>query len=361
MAIVILRPSGKGLDSIIYPGADPFPAAPNWGNVDEEVSDDFTSYNKHSGTGSFENPYSYVKVDNFTFPSFVLQNPTLVAIRLLCRRTSGAGVAIPQLVFAPYFEFFGTAVPFVGTNQWTEGYASWATNPRTGLPWTTADINALQAGYRLAIGGASSGVAETVYCTKFQVEVTVPQRYFFKDGSPEAGTSFKFFDMADQALASYITTANANGDMASLTAYLNSIPVTLRTGRFDRDPDLHETAHRFPLIYVATTLVTTLTLEPRTQAGLFQSSLRIWTSKGDPDEAKEQNNSVRSAIVSLLGQIERDASNTDFGEHYANGPHQLSESIQALPSIIETNREGRYKGRVRSEVLYRWVHTEGLG
>lgn len=168
---VILRPIANGDLSLIYPRCTSFPGgSQNWQNVDEAAPDDFSTYNYHAGAGTGETAYSYNKIDNFWFeplPSNIA--PTKVGLRMRARRTTGNGTAISQLLIGG-LEYFGTAVPFFGSNQWTEGYAEWLLNPANGQPWTYSVVAGMQGGYRLPIS-LSYGTT-FVYCTQFQMEVT---------------------------------------------------------------------------------------------------------------------------------------------------------------------------------------------
>ena len=59
---------------------------------------------------------------------------------------------------------------FMATTSWADYSATWTDNPRTGSPWTWADIDALQIGSTMG-RPASSGIGLYTYCTQMWLEV----------------------------------------------------------------------------------------------------------------------------------------------------------------------------------------------
>lgn len=57
------------------------------------------------------------------------------------------------------------------TEGWRDETNDWPTNPNTGLPWTWAEIDALQAGVEL-VGDLAEEEVDGAYCTQVFVEVT---------------------------------------------------------------------------------------------------------------------------------------------------------------------------------------------
>ncbi len=115
----------------------PNPAVANWINTSEHSPDDFTSYNQADATTD-QDLYNMDDVGTgFTIVG---------AHALNCMTKSAAGVASIKgsvktnatLVQEPEF--------FPSFGSWIYQRYAYRLNPATGVPWTTADINAIQRG-----------------------------------------------------------------------------------------------------------------------------------------------------------------------------------------------------------------------
>lgn len=146
---VVLRPNAAGNETAMDGVTG---ATTHWEAVDEEVSDDDTTF-------------VYVNAGNTKRDLFKIPNPNLdgtitsVTVYARCRRT--ADTANVQLSVRT------NSVTYDSANQAITGtYAlysnAWTTNPNTSAAWTWAEINALEIGAELA-HAAGSGVSR---CTQ---------------------------------------------------------------------------------------------------------------------------------------------------------------------------------------------------
>jgi len=188
---LILRPIGLGDPDPTFPRCTPFPGgSQNWETIDEEVADDFATYNQHAGAGTGETAYSYLKIDTLQFPPLPSNlAPTKVAARMRAYRTAGSGRATSHLLIGGN-KYTGAQVPFFFINNWTDGFFEWTLNPATGLPWSRSDFP-LQAGYTLAIS-FEFGLCR-VYCTQFQLEVTGDQSPIWPSALPVVTEDLSIF------------------------------------------------------------------------------------------------------------------------------------------------------------------------
>ncbi len=135
--IISLRPSGAGNYAQFTPST-----GSNYQNVDERAVNNDTDYNA-SGTLN--------QIDSFAIDDVptILPAPSVVQLNPWAKEDAAGTRSI-----APLWRIGGA--DYVGSNDaLTTAYqAFWQvyeTNPATGLPWTVADINAAEAGYKLTV------------------------------------------------------------------------------------------------------------------------------------------------------------------------------------------------------------------
>jgi hypothetical protein len=140
LLIETLRPNGVGR----FSGLSAYPRqTPNWDCVNDPVSDEDTSYVCLSFSGTQTDLYA-------------IQDPTgsgtirCITVSLRCRAKSGAPSA--RTAIRTYRNnYYG---PYVALSASYSDYStSYPTNPSTGLAWTSAEVDSLEIGVGLIIGG----------------------------------------------------------------------------------------------------------------------------------------------------------------------------------------------------------------
>jgi len=181
-----LRPNGEGSETNLYPWPD---TNDNWENVDDEDPPDTETVVLTTNQSSFER-------DLYSLPSYTdTQHIEGVKVTVRCLGNTNlneGGYAKPAIkthstVYEGDEKYFD--------NSWENYSYYWTLNPNTGEPWTTEEINALEAGVALKAGSAAGNFA----CT--QVFVTVVRR-------TQAGTGIYG---TIQAAIEYIKALNQNG------------------------------------------------------------------------------------------------------------------------------------------------------
>lgn len=186
----IAYPTGDGTS---YGSWSVYPASPTtkWDKVDDPaaIPDDASTYIDSAST----TPYFL-----FTFPAFsVPLNTTISNLTLYCRvKTSSSSLPVVSLALT----VGGTLYDYVGQTC-TTSYAKYSqiytTNPKTGLAWTSADINGTGPNPIQNFGVLFGNVSMTNYLTQVYAVVTY--------GVPPVVT---------------ITPADGNGSGATATAVM---------------------------------------------------------------------------------------------------------------------------------------------
>jgi hypothetical protein len=151
LLIETLRPNGVGR----FSGLSVYPRrTPNWDYVNDPVSDEDTSY--VSGTQT---------------DLYAIQDPTGsgtirgITVSVRCRARSGAPSA--RTAIRTYrTNYYG---PYVALSASYSDYSTaYPTNPSTGLAWTSAEVDSLEIGVGLRIGGRRGSGC----CTQVWIVVT---------------------------------------------------------------------------------------------------------------------------------------------------------------------------------------------
>ena len=150
LAALILRPNGPGAETKLtrYPGT----GEANWQDVDDVTSDGDSTYvyrdggwekdlytlTDVSGSGTISSVTVWARVRQMLPPQ-----GTNLRLRL---RTGGTTYEGPELTTG---------------NSYADYSQTWAINPKTGVAWTWADINALEAGVKINEGGGGNNTRVT--------------------------------------------------------------------------------------------------------------------------------------------------------------------------------------------------------
>jgi len=170
MPVEILRPNANGdlVQLYTYPGD-----GIHWNKVSDVVPDDDATY-VHRYGGTTGTSYDSYHLTDPVAGSVVITSVRVVArVRRIAMNPSGThSTTIGLGLRVNGLNYYGNSS--ISSNSYVTIARSYATNPNTGLAWTVADINALQAFlglgfYNLALwqGGLISG-----RCTQLYVEVT---------------------------------------------------------------------------------------------------------------------------------------------------------------------------------------------
>lgn len=173
--IVVLRPIGAGAQTQLIPIGD----SPNWRCVDDVTPDDMkTCVRSISGSKTVDRVGDLYILSAFPYSSAVIN---WVQFWIRCHMTGGDFPGVDYALGGVSFRTHNTKYPFApGEGMTTDPYVPWGeevgwvsgfeqftTNPYTGLPWTVAELNELQAGVWLW------GRNVYRYCTQFEVKVSL--------------------------------------------------------------------------------------------------------------------------------------------------------------------------------------------
>jgi phage-related holin len=153
MGTLILRPNAAGDVTGItvqYPNS-----TFHWDKVDEAVADDNSTLVSCDPEGD--------EYDLYNLPAHTDETGAVNSIKIYFRCYRQNGKASPKLKTGGT-EYTGTEVTV--TSTWTTYSQTWATNPKTGVAWTWADIDALQIGIRI-----KGVIVSATSCTQVYVEV----------------------------------------------------------------------------------------------------------------------------------------------------------------------------------------------
>lgn len=160
MATLTLRPNAAG-DATQYMAQSPANGvADHWDKVDEVIPDEDSTY-LYILTGSYW--------DLFNIPDHTTETDTIVSVKVTirCRNYSADGSCYARPIIKTGGTEYKNATPNRPTTTWTNYSYQWDTNPKTGLPWTWADIDALQIGVYLSSGSGPG----TKRCTQVYAEI----------------------------------------------------------------------------------------------------------------------------------------------------------------------------------------------
>jgi len=169
MPVETLRPNANGdLNGLyVYPGGQ------HWASISEVVPDDDATY-VHRYGGTTGTSYDSYHLSDLVASGVVITNVQVIArVRRIAMNPSGThSTTIGLGVRVNGLNYYSNST--TSSNSYITTSRSFANNPNTGLAWTVADINALQAFlglgfYNLALwqGGLISG-----RCTQLYVQVT---------------------------------------------------------------------------------------------------------------------------------------------------------------------------------------------
>jgi hypothetical protein len=174
MSVLTIRPAANALAQHLKSGTGGF----NWDRVDEVSPDEDTTYVYNETTSAFAQILSDAyQMTNSAGQIGVIDN-VRVWIRSRWQANPVAATARP-LVRIGTTLYLGTAVNL--TNLYQDISFDWATNPSNGLPWTWANIDALQAGVQSSV--TSDGIS-TVDARTTQVYAEVTYHEAFRPDSP---------------------------------------------------------------------------------------------------------------------------------------------------------------------------------
>ncbi len=158
MPTVTLRPNGIGDKTELSNDGCPN----NWQCVDEEVADDDTSFNKNTFNATLEDVYT---LDDLPGGVATITN---VQVYIRARKTASATCGAAPYIRTGGVEYSGGIYYFPNTSWFNRG-ASWALHPGTGVAWTPAQVDALQAGVLIS---NSNFLGNQGRCTHVYVFVT---------------------------------------------------------------------------------------------------------------------------------------------------------------------------------------------
>jgi hypothetical protein len=145
---VTLLPTGAGTYTELTPST-----GANWECMNDSVD---TDYVRNNGVGSY-------KQDLYALEDMPVLNPgdviTKITLNWRARRGATSGPVAKPMIRSGASEAYG-AEQTLGS-AWTSYADDFTTDPATGVAWTVAAINALEAG--VAINAASSRTGDSAY------------------------------------------------------------------------------------------------------------------------------------------------------------------------------------------------------
>jgi len=151
MGTLTIRPNGEGYTCNLSIYGDD--AA--WKCVDETPSDEDTTF-VYSESSTEAGVFS---LENHTTETGAISK---IKVYNRCKSSSATGCYSREYIYIGGSLYEGTLHTL--TTSWADYYTEWATNPKTGVAWTWADIDALQAGTELF-----SSQGKDSYCTQVYV------------------------------------------------------------------------------------------------------------------------------------------------------------------------------------------------
>ena len=145
MPTLILRPDSNGSENEVYQYPD---SGSHYDKVDEEISDDDATYLYYDTT------LSGPKDGYFFYPDSGLGSATINSVTVYAKvKRYDVGYAGFRLIVKVSGSHNESEVKYATAN-YIDISGTWTTNPYTGQPWTTEEVNALEAGIRFnGIGG----------------------------------------------------------------------------------------------------------------------------------------------------------------------------------------------------------------
>lgn len=160
MSTAILRPNAAGDECNIQ--GEIGAACPNhYQNVDEVIHDGDATLVYQVNTIYFRDLYH---LQDHTSETGVINSVTVFGY---VRNSTGIGYTVKFAIKTGVTAYNGADQADTGTANYVLKSEAWATNPQTGVAWTWADIDALQAGISLKSATAGDGAS----CTQLYVEV----------------------------------------------------------------------------------------------------------------------------------------------------------------------------------------------
>lgn len=146
-----VRPNGAGTFTTWTPSS-----GSNWQCVDESSADEDTTKLTNTGSGSYDT-YAHTAGT----PSSITISNFSITYRSKSSITNGLNAAAIVIVDG---NVYSGSFTLTSTSYANYSY-SWATNPDTGVAWTTSDINNCEIGFLGAVGGGVTGSTTQVYGT----------------------------------------------------------------------------------------------------------------------------------------------------------------------------------------------------
>ena len=144
MPTLILRPDSNGSENAAYQYPD---SGPHYDKVDEEVSDDDTTYLWYDTNDG--------RLELFNYPSSGLGSATINSVTVYAKvKRYPAGYGILSLKVRVDGTVYGSGQKYPSAS-YADISETWTDNPDTGQPWTVEEIDALEAG--VGFGGMGNG------------------------------------------------------------------------------------------------------------------------------------------------------------------------------------------------------------
>jgi hypothetical protein len=159
----ILWPNAAGTHAELQ-NNDSEPPNVNFAYVDDVISDEFGTW--VGADGDWQTPFVYY-VDTYNFADHSVGAGTInsVTIYFRAQANSAGEFGKPSLITHSVL-YYGTEVE-ISSSDWVNYSTTWTTNPNTGLTWTWAEIDALEAGVALKTNVAG----DRMYCTQVYVGI----------------------------------------------------------------------------------------------------------------------------------------------------------------------------------------------